>query len=720
MNGFEFRAVVFNAASAGNLRRLKVFLDGRTSRAWLDSCLNSTENDKIPLVIASRNGHIDVVRYLLDKGADPNVVGTVSFDGETIHGAPALWAASAAGKFDVVRLLVEEAGANINQTTNTSSTPLRGACYDGHLEIVKYLVEHGADIEVANQHGHTSLMIAAYRQKVDVVKYLISCGADVNRSSKKGNTAMHDAVEGENLEVCALLLNAGARLVPDEFGVCPLMCAVMIGADWILPMLLEYCDSGEKRRDALKLLGCTRVDKKMDMVGAIEAWNDALQVPLTDEERKHSLLIRERILGGAHADVHYYLRFRGAVYSDLGHVDKCYELWSHALILQQTHLTPLHMSTQTMFQAFLETFLHTLNDRAIHMELAGRRNAPPKQDIVKFVFERVCYELERLAEWGERPLSDLCNCGEDHVHSCDDEKKRVVLLGLQLLALMNRLSLPMHDEEEEEDVVYFCRASETVKIDVRRFVEACRELKIPLLHYAVKEIDTVEFDGMPSYFVVERLLASGVCVNSKDADGDTALHVMLKNSHPRMSVVRLLLEYGAYALARDADGKTCFDIINSRNEHLLQPFSFPIRLGKYITLKGLAANTVRRNNLAHKQVAAPALSHHRVGRSAGRSPRVHSPVIDPPSDLLEITVNSVMEGVPAAKILVPALCRVSELKSIVSDATDVGVDKQILLYKDQELKSHSNMNMLFLPMVMQQGSISSLRNTIKSMTTIRG
>lgn len=61
------------------------------------------------------------------------------------------------------------------------------------------------------------------------------------------------------------------------------------------------------------------------------------------------------------------------------------------------HLTPLHMSTQTMFQAFLETFLHTLNDRAIHMELAGRRNAPPKQDIVKFVFERVCYELERVS-----------------------------------------------------------------------------------------------------------------------------------------------------------------------------------------------------------------------------------------------------------------------------------------------------------------------------------
>ncbi|KAK5970382.1 Sex-determining protein fem-1 [Trichostrongylus colubriformis] len=640
MNGMEFRAVVFNAASAGNLRRLKVFLDGRNSKPWLDSCLNSTESDKIPLVIASRNGHVDVVRYLLAKGADPNVVGTVSFDGETIYGAPALWAASAAGKFEVVRLLVEEAGANINQTTNTSSTPLRGACYDGHLEIVKYLVEHGADIEVANQHGHTSLMIAAYRQKVEVVKYLISCGADVNRSSKKGNTAMHDAVEGENADVCNLLLDAGARLVPDEFGVCPLMCAVMIGADWILPMLLEHSESGEKRRDALKLLGCTRVDKKMDMVGAIEAWNDALKVPLTDEERQHveevadsfvvpdvyegvkeiqtledvraiedspdairmqALLIRERILGGAHADVHYYLRFRGAVFSDLGYFDKCYELWSHALILQQTHLTPLHLSTQTMFQAFLETFLHTLNDRVVHMDNAGRRNAPPKQEIIAFVFDRVCYELERLAEWGERPLSDLCNCGEDHVHSCDDEKKRVVLLGLQLLALMNRLSLPMHNDDDEDDVVDLCTAADNVKIDVRRLVKACRELKIPLLHLAVKENDFVEYEGIPSHFVVDRLLAAGMCVNSKDADGDTALHVMMKNVHPRMSIIRLLLDYGAYALARDANGDTCVDIIASRAEPL-QPYFHPLRIGKYITLKGLAANAVRRNNLAHDGV----------------------------------------------------------------------------------------------------------------------
>lgn len=78
-----------------------------------------------------------------------------------------------------MKLLVSQ-GIDINQPTNTNSTPLRGACYDGHLNIgiakgrilalitllplVKFLVDHGADIEIPNRHGHTALMIASYRE----------------------------------------------------------------------------------------------------------------------------------------------------------------------------------------------------------------------------------------------------------------------------------------------------------------------------------------------------------------------------------------------------------------------------------------------------------------------------------------------------------------------------------------------------------------------------
>lgn len=67
----------------------------------------------------------------------------MTFDGETIEGAPPLWCAAAAGHLQLVRLLVR-AGANVNSTTRTHSTPLRAACFDGHYDIVKFLVENGA------------------------------------------------------------------------------------------------------------------------------------------------------------------------------------------------------------------------------------------------------------------------------------------------------------------------------------------------------------------------------------------------------------------------------------------------------------------------------------------------------------------------------------------------------------------------------------------------
>lgn len=68
---------------------------------------------------------------------------SVVFDGETIDGAPPLWCAAAAGHLVVVSYLLEK-GANVNATTKTNSTPLRAACFDGHFEIVKYLVEHNS------------------------------------------------------------------------------------------------------------------------------------------------------------------------------------------------------------------------------------------------------------------------------------------------------------------------------------------------------------------------------------------------------------------------------------------------------------------------------------------------------------------------------------------------------------------------------------------------
>uniref|UniRef100_A0A8R1E5D5 ANK_REP_REGION domain-containing protein n=1 Tax=Caenorhabditis japonica TaxID=281687 RepID=A0A8R1E5D5_CAEJA len=224
--------------------------------------------------------------FQLQIGADPSVRGCVEFDNDNIKGTPPLWAASAAGHLGIVKLLVEQANADVNQATNTQSTPLRGACYDGHLDIVKYLLEHGADPHLPNRHGHTCLMIASYRNKVGIVEELLSFGVDVNKQTERGNSALHDAAESGNIEVVNLLFEHGAKMVKDLHGVDPLICAAQSGCPEVLEVLKQHEPSAIRRRDALKLIGATFMDKKMDAMAAMDYWRQAMDVELSEDDQK--------------------------------------------------------------------------------------------------------------------------------------------------------------------------------------------------------------------------------------------------------------------------------------------------------------------------------------------------------------------------------------------------------------------------------------------------
>lgn len=76
-----------------------------------------------------------------------------------------LYSAARNHHFDLVQYLVEEAGCSVNTqnkghnqkdpsaTTNRAtigSTPLHAACYQGHLDIVTYLISHGGDYYIRN------------------------------------------------------------------------------------------------------------------------------------------------------------------------------------------------------------------------------------------------------------------------------------------------------------------------------------------------------------------------------------------------------------------------------------------------------------------------------------------------------------------------------------------------------------------------------------------
>lgn len=76
----------------------QVFLDHRP-REEVQRLVAAKTNGATPLVLSCRNGHHEVVEYLVDRCcASVEQAGSVTFDGETIEGAPPLWCAAAAGE----------------------------------------------------------------------------------------------------------------------------------------------------------------------------------------------------------------------------------------------------------------------------------------------------------------------------------------------------------------------------------------------------------------------------------------------------------------------------------------------------------------------------------------------------------------------------------------------------------------------------------------------
>lgn len=571
----EFKNAIFNAAKDGKLKRLKVFLDHRPKEE-IQRLVSATTNGATPLVMASRNGHLDVADYLLDRcQADIEQVGSVSFEGETIEGAPPLWCAAAAGHLSVVQRLVER-GARVNATTRTNSTPLRAACFDGHLAIVRYLVERGANLEIANRHGHTCLMIACYKGHLDIASYLVAQGADVNRKSAKGNTALHDCAESGSLDILRLLLEHGAQAERDAYGLTPLLAAAVTGHAPVVEFLSSLPDCPrEQRVEALELLGATFVDKKRDSPRALALWRRALEerciepslpkpfrkstaayghaieanspVDLDDllcepdQMRMQALLVRERVLGPAHPDTAYYIRYRGAVYADLGDFNRCVALWLYALDMQQRCLEPFSPMTQSSLLSFAELFCFMMAE-ARPARPSRRQLAPVEFGDVLAVFERAVTELAHSE-----------NCKPEHAEGV----QRTLVIALQLAALLCRLQ--SHNSLEEDA---FRRAAyRLVHLDLRGpRGETCLHLACGHAPPASRQaLGAVCQEAFPAPPLVRLLLELGADPNATDHDRRTPLHVAARNKPFSRAAALALLARGAHLDHADSTGRTPLD-----------------------------------------------------------------------------------------------------------------------------------------------------------------
>ena len=102
------------------------------------------------------------------------------------EGFTALSNATWVGHIAVVQYLVEQ-GADMEKGTNSGNTSLIIFCWeDGQLDIARYLLEQGADRDKANDGGWTPLHEAADYDHLEIAMLLMSYGADLNAKTNNG------------------------------------------------------------------------------------------------------------------------------------------------------------------------------------------------------------------------------------------------------------------------------------------------------------------------------------------------------------------------------------------------------------------------------------------------------------------------------------------------------------------------------------------------------
>ena len=131
---------------------------------------------------------------------------------------------------DVVRYLLDN-GADIKAKDELGNTPLHGAIYS----MLPWSTVEPKDKKTK------AFKDAAIANAMTIAKVLISRGADINARSKSANTPLHVAVDTGNIEITELLISQGAEInAKDSHGLTPLRSALWADKHEVAEVLKKH------------------------------------------------------------------------------------------------------------------------------------------------------------------------------------------------------------------------------------------------------------------------------------------------------------------------------------------------------------------------------------------------------------------------------------------------------------------------------------------------
>ena len=221
---------LLTAARAGDVERVKTLLKADPRLLVARDPMGNTA-----LIIAVNSGHEALADLLFDAGVEPGLheasaIGDTSrvraalerdpeqLDAHSPEGFTALALAAHFGHLEVMRVLIES-GADVNRvaTHHLAVTPLHAALFGRQVAAAVLLVERGADVTLARggsgwkRAGWTPLHYAAGMGFSALVQPLLDRGADPTRRDEAGQTPIDVAIDASHNEIADVLRSRGAK-----------------------------------------------------------------------------------------------------------------------------------------------------------------------------------------------------------------------------------------------------------------------------------------------------------------------------------------------------------------------------------------------------------------------------------------------------------------------------------------------------------------------------
>lgn len=253
-----------DAALDGQLEKVKTAL---SQGAELE--LRFGPRQQTPLMLALYRDHNEVVKFLVEQGADVNA--------HNSHGQTPVIMAAIGGQQALLQLFLER-GAQLEAREELGNTALMWAVYWGHIELVKSLLAKGAQVRVYNRDGNGVLHLAAQGGVVLKTRTLMAKRQAFAPNGRKQPLVLPIHEQAELLR--ALLAQGADPNMANLKGQTPLMLMAEKGSwEWTLPLLAAGADPSLRDQQGLSALDYARNAGQTQLLEKLQTWHPLQQPP---------------------------------------------------------------------------------------------------------------------------------------------------------------------------------------------------------------------------------------------------------------------------------------------------------------------------------------------------------------------------------------------------------------------------------------------------------